>query len=501
MDKAKIFLRLALGFIGGIFGVSFCYPRRVDSLYFFTILVFSLISLFVFYKNKKVYVAVFTLFFFLSGSWLTSARLERMSALDAAGRNFSGEVLVIKEPEIKNRMQKITVEDGSGDMKLLVAANAYAAYGYGDRLKLDCVLEIPENKDGFDYRMYLAKDSIFYLCKSPKIELLESGRGNRAYGAILKIKKELQEKIAALLPAPQSGLLTGLILGGDDELSENVQTDFSRTGLTHIVAVSGYNVTIVAEYLMLLGIFLGLWRKQAFWFALGGIFLFVVLTGFPASAVRAGVMGSLILWAMKNGRLANAQNSILFAAAAMLLWNPLLLRWDVGFQLSFLATLGIVYFYPLIEKYSIKKQGISFFNEILFLTLSAQIFVLPILLNDFQQLSVIAPLANLLVLPVIPLAMLLGFLMVVCAFIFPPLATILAWLVFLPLKYVTMAVGFMSGLKSASVEVLDFSWGWVVGWYMLLAGLVFFSKRTRQTRNDPDFLMESVSEKNKEAPF
>jgi len=264
-----------------------------------------------------------------------------------------------------------------------------------------------------------------------------------------------------------------------------VQDDFSKTGLTHIVAVSGYNVTIVAEYLMLLGIFLGLWRKQAFYFALAGIFLFVVLTGASASVVRAGVMGGLILWAMKNGRLANAQNSIIFSAIVMLLFNPLLLRWDVGFQLSFLATLGIVYFYPVIEKYSIKKQGVSFFSEILFLTLSAQIFVLPIIMNDFQKLSIISPLANLLVLPIVPVTMLLGFVMIILAFVFPPLATIFSWLTFLPLKYETTIIEWMANLKFASVEILNFSWVFVAGWYIILIGILFFSKRKRNEEKIP----------------
>ncbi len=466
-----------MSFIGGIFAASFYYPRLVNSFYLFSLLILSLIWLFVFYKNKKAYLIIFSILFFLGGFWWTSAKLEKIINLDVASKNFSGEVSVLREPAIKDRMQKIIVssDDGEG-IKFLITTNSYPAYAYGDKLKVSCQLEIPENIDGFDYRMYLAKDDIFYVCKNPKIEVVAQNQGSGAYSFLLKIKNNLQDKIIALLPAPQSGLLIGLILGGDDKLSKSVQDNFSKTGLTHIVAVSGYNVTIVAEYLMLLGIFLGLWRKQAFWFAAAGIFLFVVMTGFPASAVRAGVMGMLLLWAMKNGRLANAQNSIIFSAGVMLFFNPLLLRWDVGFQLSFLATVGIVYFYPLIEKYSIKKQGISFFNEILFLTLSAQVFVLPIILNDFQKLSLISPLANLLVLPIIPLTMLLGFVTVMLAFIFTPLATVFAWLTFLPLKYETTIIDFLANLKFSSLEVLNFSWVWVIVWYLVLLGVLYFNK-------------------------
>jgi len=477
MNKAKIFFLLASSFIGGIFCISFYYPRLVDSFYFFIVLILSLVTLVIFYEDKKYYLIVFSVLSFIFGAWLTSAKLEKIINLNKESKSFSGEVLVTKEPEIKERMQKVIVQTEKEE-KFLIATTAYVKYNYGDKLKIDCTLEIPENKDGFDYRLYLAKDDIIYLCKSPKLELLASSQGSWVYEAILKVKNKLQDKIIALLPAPQSGLMIGLILGGDDKLSQSVQDSFSKTGLTHVVAVSGYNVTIVAEYLMLLGIFLGLWRRQAFWFAIGGIALFVVMTGLPASAVRAGVMGSLILWAMKNGRLANARNSIVFAAGVMLLWNPLLLRWDVGFQLSFLATIGIVYFYPLLEKYAIKKQGISFLSEILFLTLSAQVFVLPIILTDFQKLSVISPLANLVVLPIIPLTMLLGFLMVVASFVFSPLATILAWLTFLPLKYETTVIEFMANLRFSSIEILNFSWVWVAIWYLVLM-LVLYWKKTK----------------------
>jgi competence protein ComEC len=484
MNKAKIFSYLGLSFMAGIFGASFFYSHIVARFWFSGLLVGTLIIEIVFYRNKIVSLIFFIVLFFLSGAWLTTVQLEKVVNLKKEKQNFVGEVVVVKEPTSKDRLQKIVVatkpEDDEEKIKFLITTNAYPSHHYGDTLKVSCVLELPQNKDTtFDYRMYLAKDGIFYLCNSPRIEVLSNESDNKSYAFLLRIKQRIEEKVLYLLPAPESGLLLGLLLGGDDQLSQRVRENFSKTGLTHIVAVSGYNVTIVAEYLMLLGIALGLWRKQAAWFAMGGIFLFVVIVGFPASAVRAGVMGALLLWAMKNGRLGNAQNAIVFAAGAMLLFNPLLLRWDTGFQLSFLATAGIVYFYPVIEKYAIKQHGLAFFSEILFLTLSAQIFVLPIILNDFQKLPVISPLANLLVLPVIPVTMLLGFLMIVFAFLIPPLATVFSWLTFLPLRYETITVDWLAGWKFSSLEVVNFSWVWVAIWYIILIGLLFFVKRKR----------------------
>jgi competence protein ComEC len=270
--------------------------------------------------------------------------------------------------------------------------------------------------------------------------------------------------------------LSGLLLGGTDHLSKEVQDNFSRTGMTHIVAVSGYNVTIVAEYLMIFGIFLGLWRKQAFWFAVLGIILFVIITGIPPSVVRAGIMGILLIWAMKNGRLSNSKNAILFSAGLMLLLNPMLLRWDVGFQLSFLATIGIIYLYPIFDAILIKKNKVFGISEILFLTISAQIFVLPVILFNFKNLSLISPLANILILPIIPLAMFLGFLTIVVGFFSGFLASIISWLTYLPLKYEILMINYLAGLKYSSMEV-GFPWWGVVIWYIILSGIIFLKNK------------------------
>ncbi len=479
MTKSDIFRLLAVSFIAGIALASFYYPKNPDNLIILALLVFSLIFIAVFYKNKKVLTAGTALFVFASGIYAADLKLDKLNKLKA-DETFSGQVRIIKEPEIKENIQKLVVKpvkDNSDNF--LIVTGAYSQYNYGDNLKVNCQLKIPENKDAlFDYRMYLAKDDVYYECKSAQMEKLGINNGNAVYAGILKIKNKFNENIFQLIPAPQSGLLSGLILGGSDKLSKNVQADFSRTGLTHIVAVSGYNVTIVAEYLMILGIFIGLWRQQAFWFAVFGIILFVALTGFPSSAVRAGVMGILIIWAAKNGRLANSQNAILFSAGVMLFANPLLLRWDIGFQLSFLATLGIVYFYPLFQKYWIEKQSAFGLIEILILTLSAQIFVLPVILFNFQKLSLISPLANLLVLPIIPLTMFLGFITGFVSFVSMSLAQVFSWLVFFPLKYETLVINYLAGLKYSSIE-FNLPFAGVILWYAMIVYAIYLANRKK----------------------
>ncbi len=471
---------------------SFYYPKLVDNFAILLFLILALIFIFVFYKNKLSIIGFATAFFIL-GIFLVYGKLEKIKNLNADKQNFSGVVVISKEPVMKEKIQQLVIEplpqtsnvhnghSMSTREFFLLNASIYEKYNYGDMLKINCQLERPKNFDGsFDYQMYLAKDQIFYECKNPKIEKLNENKGNRFLAILIKIKNKFNENIKQLIPAPESGLLSGLLLGGSNQLSKEVKDNFSRTGMTHIVAVSGYNVTIIAEYLMMLGIFLGLWRRQAFWFAVTGIILFVILTGLSASAVRAGLMGVLLIWAMKNGRLANAQNAILFSACAMLLANPLLLRWDIGFQLSFLATIGIVYFYLFFEKYfnhivETRHYLVSTVAEIIFLSLSAQIFVLPIIMFNFGTLSLISLLANILILPIVPLTMLLGFVAIMISFVFEPIAIIFSWLTYLPLKYETLTINYLASLKYASVEMKIAWWG-VIIWYIILVGVIYFLK-------------------------
>lgn len=477
MTKSRAFSIIAPSFILGVALVSFCYPRILGAEFFYFPIILALIILAVLHSNKTAVVVSLALLFFAFGIFITAERIERSKDNHLDGKKFSGKAVIIKEPQKKDRYQSITVR--AEELTFLVRAGAYPEYFYGDELEIGCILKTPDNFDEtgrFDYKMYLAKEKISYICEGGKIEKAGAEKGNFFYSSIIFVKNKFSDNISRLIPYPESALLEGLLLGGDGKLPENLQDDFSKTGMTHIVAVSGYNVTIIAEYLMLIGIFFGLWRRQSFWFAIIGIIIFVVLVGAPSSAVRAGVMGILLLWAMKKGRLSNSQNAILFAASVMLFSNPLLLRWDVGFQLSFFATLGIAYLYPIFEKWFgnifEKKHPVSAFImiivETLLLSVAAQVFVLPIILYNFQKLSFVSPLDNILILPFIPLTMFLGFSASSFAFFFLPVAKVFSWLTYIPLRFEIFVISLSADWKYSSIEIAGFSWWGAVLWYMIL---------------------------------
>ena len=198
-------------------------------------------------------------------------------------------------------------------------------------MQIICDLQPVEPIEDFAYDKYLARYDIYSVCYNPKITLLAKDQGNFVLAGIYKVKNYLVSKINRVLPEPQSSFLSGLLFGAKKAIPADLTAVFSQTGTSHIVAVSGYNVTIIASFLLLLAQNLGLGRKKSFWLIISLIFIFTILTGAQASIVRAAIMGSLILVAQYLGRLNKIRNALVFTAVIMLLINPKILVNDLGF--------------------------------------------------------------------------------------------------------------------------------------------------------------------------
>jgi competence protein ComEC len=272
-----------------------------------------------------------------------------------------------------------------------------------------------------------------------------------------------------------------MLLGQKRAMSKEVREWFNKCSTTHITVISGMHVSIVATLLMNLALAFYLSRKQAFWFAVIGITLFVILTGAQASAVRAGIIGGLVLLAIHSGRLSEIKNALLFTASTMLLINPRILKFDVGFQLSFLAVIGIVYLSPYLEK------GLKFFPQTFkirdsaSMTLSAQIMTLPLILFHFGRISLIAPIANILILPLVPLTMILGFISGVLGLVWIFLGQITSWLTWLFLTYELLVVKWLSKIPFASIEIKNVWVGLLVIYYLVLFGWIWWIKRKERS--------------------
>ena len=200
--------------------------------------------------------------------------------------------------------------------------------------------------DDFNYQEFLAKDGIYSVLFFPVIAKTEQNKGNMVYAAILQGKQRLRAVLAHNLSPPEESILAAMLLGDKSKLSVQLKEKLNLVGLRHITAISGMHVAILVAILTSLLLGIGVYRRFALLAVLLFIILFVVMTGLQPSAVRAGIMGGMFVVGQLLGRGSVSLRALVIVAAGMLLINPMLLTKDVGFQLSFLAVLGIILFLP-----------------------------------------------------------------------------------------------------------------------------------------------------------
>lgn len=364
--------------------------------------------------------------------------------------------------------------------RVSVKYNLYPRFQYGDVVKIECTLELPKIMDDktaaggriFRYDLYLARYGIFSTCEYPRIEKIGDGAGNYALAQLLQAKNSLATKITKLWPEPEASFMAGLLYGYRGGLGALGEL-FSRTGVTHIVAISGFNITIIATILINTCVYLCVPRQRAFWLVTLGIVGFVIFTGASASVVRAGVMGIIALLAKYVGRSSRIGNVLLLAAVTMVVQNPLVLMSDAGFQLSFLSTLGLVYLSPLLEKFARRLPEFLGLRENIVSTLAAIAATLPLILYQFGRLSLVAPVVNVLILWIIPWLMLAGVAAVVLSFVWWPLGAAAAWVGWLGMEYVIIVVRWGAALPFAAVDWSISVWAMVAAY----CGMIYAVRR------------------------
>lgn len=356
----------------------------------------------------------------------------------------------------------------------------YPLFDYGDRLQVQGLLEEPPAWMDFNYRDFLANRGIYSQISYAQIQRLADGGGSAWKRGMLELKARAQETIAEILPEPEASLLTGILLGVEGGIPQKMQDAFSATGTAHVIAISGFNMAIVAGLLMAtLGRLLPN-RRLAGAVAILGVVAYTLFVGASAAVVRAAIMGSIVVLAVIVGRKGVALNSLAAATLIMSAINPYVL-WDVGFQLSVAATLGLIIygerFERAIQKLLERKLPaprarwlVHWISEMLLLTLAAQILVTPLILKYFGQLSAASLLSNALILPFQPPIMVLGGAAAISGVAFTPLGQVVAWGAYLPLTWTTRAVQWTAQLPYASIPITLSDLG-LVTIYGAIAGL------------------------------
>jgi competence protein ComEC len=361
---------------------------------------------------------------------------------------------ITEEPDVRAdktylTVSKLEINGQKINDKILVSVYNSRNFAYGDKISFKGKILEPKEFPDFNYKNYLSRFGIDAVVYYPNPEVIASGEGNKIKAALLTVKQKFTENLSQILPEPQNAFAAALLVGNKRAIPEWLTNAFNITGTSHVVAISGFNITIIVSTLDLILSRFG--RRATFLVNLPLILGFVILTGASASVVRASIVVGLVLLAKNIGRLYHPTNALALCAAVMLIINPKLLLFDVGFQLSFLALAGIVYISPIINPFFHRWPKVL--REAIVATISAQIFALPVLLFNFDQLSLVSPLANLLVLPPIPLTMLFGFLAGLSGFVWQQLASVMAWPAWILLSYIIQIITWCARIPHASLNV------------------------------------------------
>ena len=335
--------------------------------------------------------------------------------------SIEGNVL---ESKFTQASQRIVVKTNEG--KFLLVTKVFPQFKYGDVLKVYGEVLEPKNFGNIDMKKILAKDKIYSEMIFPEIEHIGFKPESRILNFLFGVREKFEEKLKSVLPGTHSLLANGMLLGNEGVLEEGVLESFKKSGTIHILVLSGYNITIIGNAIA---------RLLGFAPAVISIILFVLMTGAEAPAVRAAIMGIIGLLVLRGGRIKTPALLLLYSAFFMVLWNPAVLRFDRGFQLSFLATLGLIVvsgfftrkFKFLPKIFSIRENTAS--------TFSAQLFVLPLLLYWGNFVSYLSPLANIFILAAVPYVMAFSFAGALVAFLSQSLGQYVASVSYILISY------------------------------------------------------------------
>ncbi len=442
--KQPAILRVALGFVGGVLAASFLAPATAAA----AVLVMAG-GLAV--RSRRIpwlpVLAAGVGIWRVTISPLTPPPGDLVELAGPAGHKIEAEGTVTSFPQRKGSTQKaeVVLESKGHRGTALVSLETYPSLQPNDRVRVSGKLQAPAQFDGFDYRAYLARDGVHSVIYRAKVTVL----GNRPTltSRLYGVRQSFQHRLQGLFPEPAAGFLLGILFGERAGLPEELQAAFQRTGTTHVLALSGYNISIlIAVIVRLLGR-----RPAVLWLSFAFIAAFVMMVGPDAPVLRAALMGSFLLLGQMLGRPQVAALACVVTAAALLAWNPWSLRYDLGFDLSFLATLGILYFEPSVRQRLGRIPALL--REPVSATLAATLPTAPLIALSFGTLSLVSPLANLLIVPMIPYLMLAGFAITVVGLVSAPLAVLPAALVAWFVSLLLQCIGWLALLPLAAVQM------------------------------------------------
>lgn len=428
----------------------------------------------------------------------TTPQLSPVAAFNCGGSDCEDMRLrgvVDDEPDQRgtSRLYRVQVREALVDGRwrpesggVLMRASLFPEYEYGDHLEIEGNLEAPPELDDFDYREYLLRRGISSVIDYPEVRLLGEGHGSPVRSALIDIRSRLLDSLANVLPEPEASLAAGILFGTRSDIPQELKDDMNATGTSHLVAVSGQNVVLLAG-LVIAALAWLVGRRNASWIALVGLICYAVLVGGHPSVVRAALMGGLYVIAIAVGRQNTAYIALIFAAAGMTGLDPHLVH-DISFQLSFAATIGLIVMTPALSTQieggisrwaSVREFPLTrLLLDMTVMTTAATLATMPIIAMNFHRVSLIAPIANLFAMPAFVAVATTSALTAIVSILIPSDGSFMAWLAVPPAAYMIGAIRFFADVPQASVPLRGLGVEHAVVYYAaLVAGIWWFGRQ------------------------
>lgn len=471
------------------FGIAIGPVFTFISTYLFLWILIGCVLFSVFFPKHHQRFSFFILFMFIFGIFLyAQSEIPRgiLTAQDVIDRSVHVTGVVSEEPNIQSKDQRITINqvtisDKPAFGKILVRLNALTSIQYGDTITTACRLQIPEPINGFDYARYLEARGILVVCDFPQFTDVVSSTQFSFIRSILAMKSRIVLQTQRVFVEPHASFLFGLLFGGSVGLDKDWQQDFARTGTAHILAASGFNVSLFTFVFFGWIIQTPLGKKRGAIVTALLLCVYVIMAGASAAVLRAALLGGVVLFGSYIGRRASRRNALLLAASILLFANPRVLLDDVGFQLSFAAVVAIIYLVPIWKNYFGFIPDAFGLRDSVVGSLGVIVFTLPIMLWQFGSVSLVSPFVNVFVLPLIPFVMAMAMIAIAVSFMWVPLGIFVGLPAWAGSWFILAIISVFSSLSFASVS-LPFARALALASILCLVIVLWFTLRQRLLR-------------------
>ncbi len=471
---------LEISLISFLFGVA----GYFIGIWFLIVSLFLLIISSVYFK-KKVFIILEIIFlaigFLLAKSFVVIHQSKIPQSSFNSKQEFTG--IVSGDPDLGLVGTTIVVELKTGD-HIQISLPAHTNVSYGDSVSVTGTLHTPKSfmtdtGREFDYPTYLLVHGIVATMSTKQLQVVNHHNKSRFVEDLFLVKKYFTNEVQKLFPSPEAGLFAGIVIGEQSLLPKTNLTEFQIAGLTHMIVLSGYNITVVALGAMWVLAIVGLGYRARRVGAIIAIPIFIIMTGMGASSVRAGIMAIIVFLLQLDTRPAHSFRIILLTLSIMVAITPYALLYDPSLHLSFLAFIGLVYVTPITEflfaKYNVADWGGM--RDLLIETMSVQLFVLPYIIWMSGRVSLLILISNLITVPLTPLVMGTGFTVTLLGMIIGPLGQVLAKPISWIMTYMLSVAHIVASIRATTFTLPPFG-GWVmVGIYVFIVIIIMVTNQ------------------------